>query len=158
VGFWWRRGRWATRNLRKCCAVQVVLSSRLPGWDCLWLREGVRELLQFAHVLDMYVVSITIGEVDNDDAMTRNASFTTHVRLYMRTKKLGGRGKAGSSVLDKIVHVLFWRCSADRLDNSHVRGEESGGPKLPRLSAWTRCCVTERDAFETGMFDACSRV
>ena len=47
----------------------------------LLLREGMWVLLQFAHVLDMYMVSIAIREVDNDDAMTRNASFTTHVRL-----------------------------------------------------------------------------
>jgi hypothetical protein len=49
------------------------------------------------------MVSITIGEVDNDDAMTRNASFTTHVRL--RAKKLGERQDGAG--MDKIAQVLL---------------------------------------------------
>jgi hypothetical protein len=91
---WAWGSRWATRYLRRCCAVSwEVLSLRLPEerWDCAgYSTEGMfcsvkgrdAVMLLLLHVLYMYMVSI-IGDVYNDGEMTGESSFqTTHVRLF----------------------------------------------------------------------------
>lgn len=50
-------------------------------------------ILPNLHVLDMYIVSITIGDVDNDDLMTRDVFHPTSLHLtcgfFMRAKEFG---------------------------------------------------------------------
>jgi hypothetical protein len=53
----------------------------------------------------MYIVQNTIGEVYNDDAMTRNSSFQLTCSVSMRAKKLEKRQDVAG--MDKIVHVLL---------------------------------------------------
>jgi hypothetical protein len=92
---------------------KVLRCVALSRWHCVcprremglcWIPRGrsvkARDvvILLFLHVLYMYVVSITIGDVYNDGVVTGNSSFaTSHVRpfhAWMRAKDLGGE-KAG---------------------------------------------------------------
>ena len=100
-------GRWATRNLRRRCAVSLRLPDGIVCVACSWdllLREGMWVLLLFLHVLYMYILQFTIGEVDNDGAMTRNAPFQLTCGFSMRAKKLERRQDVAG--MDKIAHVL----------------------------------------------------
>jgi hypothetical protein len=114
VGFLVEARRWATRNLRRRCAVLLscchcvcpdgIVVVVADSGDLL-LREGMWVLLLFLHVLYMYIVRNTIGEVYNDDAMTRSASFQLTYSVSMRAKKLEKRQDVAG--MDKIVHMLL---------------------------------------------------
>jgi hypothetical protein len=104
VGFLVEARRWATRNLRRRCAVLLscchcvcpdgIVVVVADSGDLL-SREGMWVLLLFLHVLYMYMVSIAIGEVCNDDVMTRNSSFQLTCGLLMRANHQEFAEKAG---------------------------------------------------------------
>jgi hypothetical protein len=60
--------------------------------------------LLFLNVLHMNIFQFTIGEVDNDGAMTINASFQLTCAFPMHAKELQKRQDVAG--MDKIVHVL----------------------------------------------------
>jgi hypothetical protein len=133
VGFWWRR-RWATRYLRRCCAVLRCLAGiafAREEMGLCWIPRGrsvkARDvvILLLLHVLYMYMVPITMGDVYNDGVVTGNSSFaTSHVRpfhAWMRAKELGGK-RQDANRQDRLVLGPCWGSSADGLDHSHMRG------------------------------------
>jgi hypothetical protein len=77
----------------------------VPRGRSVKARDAV--ILLLLHVLYMYMVSIIIGDVESDGAMTRNSSFL-HLTcgFFMRAKGSEGKGRLG---MDKIVSsfVLF---------------------------------------------------
>jgi hypothetical protein len=119
---------------------KVLRCVALSRWHCVcprremglcWIPRGrsvkARDvvILLFLHVLYMYVVSITMGDVYNDGVVTGNSSFaTSHVRpfhAWMRAKELGGK-RQDANRQDRLVLGPCWGSSADGLDHSHMRG------------------------------------
>jgi hypothetical protein len=117
-------------------------------------------ILLFLHVLYMYVVSITIGDVYNDGVVTGNSSFaTSHVRpfhAWMRAKELGGKRQDGNGQ-DRLVLRPCWGSSADGLDHSHWWVKVFVENR--RVCQPSRTAVSRREMrLREGLGDACNHV